>query len=105
MTMKLPDGAHTSQPWRIHAIAPDFRLEDVWLLPETTDLRQAVSRFTRNDPTRSSSPAVRALFALRARLGALFGWDDIANPPSLRDRVPAELVRSDLPPAPPFSPL
>jgi pimeloyl-ACP methyl ester carboxylesterase len=30
--MRLPT-PHTSQPWRIHQIAPDFRLEDVWELP------------------------------------------------------------------------
>jgi hypothetical protein len=30
--MKLPETAHTSRPWRIHEIAPDFRLEDVWEL-------------------------------------------------------------------------
>jgi len=31
--MMLPDTAHTSRPWRIHEIAADFRLEDVWALP------------------------------------------------------------------------
>lgn len=31
--MKLPNTAHTSRPWRIHEITPDFRLEDVWALP------------------------------------------------------------------------
>jgi len=31
--MKLPDAAHASRPWRIHQLAPDFDLEDVWQLP------------------------------------------------------------------------
>lgn len=31
--MKLPDTAHTSRPWRIHEVAPDFEVEDVWALP------------------------------------------------------------------------
>ena len=31
--MRLPDAAHTSRPWRIHELTPDFRLEDVWALP------------------------------------------------------------------------
>jgi hypothetical protein len=31
--MRLPNTAHTSRPWRIHDIAPDFELEDVWALP------------------------------------------------------------------------
>jgi hypothetical protein len=32
---RLPNTAHTSRPWRIriHEIAPDFELEDVWALP------------------------------------------------------------------------
>jgi hypothetical protein len=28
--MKLPNTAHTSRPWRIHELTPDFRVEDVW---------------------------------------------------------------------------
>src|SRR5438105_9514032 len=31
--MRLPKAAHISRPWRIHELTPDFRLEDVWLLP------------------------------------------------------------------------
>ena len=27
--MRLPNSAHTSRPWRIHELTPDFRLEDV----------------------------------------------------------------------------
>lgn len=30
--MRLPKTAHTSRPWLIHGIAPDFHLEDVWVL-------------------------------------------------------------------------
>jgi hypothetical protein len=33
--MRLPNTAHTSQPWRIHELTRDFRLEDVWDLPGT----------------------------------------------------------------------
>jgi hypothetical protein len=28
--MTLPDDEHIGRPWRIHEIAPDFELEDVW---------------------------------------------------------------------------
>jgi len=31
--MKVPSTAHTSRPWRIHEIAGDFHVEDVWALP------------------------------------------------------------------------
>ena len=32
-TSPLTPTTHTDQPWRIHEIAPDFDLEDVWALP------------------------------------------------------------------------
>ena len=28
--MRLPDSEHINRPWRIHQIAPDFEVEDVW---------------------------------------------------------------------------
>jgi len=31
--MRLPNTAHTSQPWRICKLTRAFRLEDVWALP------------------------------------------------------------------------
>jgi hypothetical protein len=97
--VKLPDTAHTSRPWRIHEVAPDFRLEDVWALPTPggpDDFPRLVQAIAAGDPSQSPSRAVRALFALRWKLGELFGWD---NPdagigtrvPTLRDRLPADL--------------
>jgi hypothetical protein len=77
--MRLPASAHTSQAWHIDTIASDFRLEDVWLLPGDGDLASAVEYFTGTDPARSSSAIVRALFALRFKLGEIFGWDDDAD--------------------------
>jgi uncharacterized protein DUF2867 len=48
------------------------------------------------DPSRGSSRASRALFAIRWKLGALLGWDDAATGlgsrvPTLRDRLPGDL--------------
>jgi hypothetical protein len=31
--MRIPNAAHESGDWRVHEIARDFRLEDVWALP------------------------------------------------------------------------
>ncbi|MFF8288242.1 DUF2867 domain-containing protein [Streptomyces sp. NPDC016309] len=105
--MRLPQAAHTSRPWRIHEIAGDFQVEDVWELPTPggpDDLDRLVRQFAEGkgggdgDRTGSpiSSPVPRALFALRRKLGALLGWDDPASGvggrvPSLRDRLPADL--------------
>jgi hypothetical protein len=97
--VRLAPAAHTDRPWRIHAVAPDFRLEDVWELPcagGADDFAQLVAMLAAQDVTRSSSRAVRTLFALRNRLGALLGWDEThtgvgERVPTLRDRLPAEL--------------
>jgi hypothetical protein len=113
--MRLPDSAHTSRPWRIHEIARDFRLEDVWQLPGSgarDELPRLVALITSRDPGRSSSRIVRALFAIRWRLGALLGWDDAdsgagSRVPSLRDRLPEDLLSTSPPPftAMPFTSL
>ena len=48
---RLPIAAHTSRPWRIHEITPDFEVEDVWALPTPggpDDLRRLVSQTVSN---------------------------------------------------------
>ena len=108
--MKLPATAHTSRPWRIHEIVPDFRLEDVWELPGRgglDDVPRAVELVAAYDPSQSSSAAVRVLFALRWRIGQLLGWDDSgagigSTAPTLRDRLPADLRKK---PGPEFAAL
>ena len=97
--MRLPNTAHTSQPWRIHELTRDFRLEDVWGLPGTggsDDFRRLVEGFASADPSQSSSRAIRTLFAIRWRIGELLGWDGPAaglglRVPTLRERIPADL--------------
>jgi Protein of unknown function (DUF2867) len=97
--MKLPSTAHTSRPWRIHGITRDFRLEDVWALATPggpDDFPRLVHRFAAGDPSRRSSGAVRLLFAIRWKIGALLGWDSPdagvgSRVPTLRDRLPADL--------------
>lgn len=115
MQTKLPSTAHTSRPWRIHEIASDFRLEDVWELPGRggpEDFPRVVQLIASFDPERTSSRAARALWAIRWKLGGLFGWDEEkaglgARVPTLRDRLPADLRDSPGPEfeALPFSPL
>jgi hypothetical protein len=60
------------------------------------DFIHGVQLIVSSDPSRSSSRAVRALFALRWKLGALLGWDGPesglgSRVPTLRDRLPADL--------------
>ena len=93
--MKLPDSAHTSRPWRIHELTPDFRLEDVWAMPTAgglDDFSRLAHVAARWDPAKSGSRAVRTLFAMRFKVGGWFGWDD--DDPgvfTLRDRLPEDL--------------
>ena len=41
--MRLSNSVHEAHAWRIHEIAPDFRLEDAWVLP----VKGAIEDFTR----------------------------------------------------------
>src|SRR6266516_5064023 len=114
--MRLPETAHTSLPWRIHEITPDFRLEDVWALPTPGgrgDFPRLVELIASFDSSQSPSAAVRTLFAIRSKIGEVLGLDRPeaglgARVPRLRDRLPADL--RDTPPgsdsrALPLSPL
>jgi deazaflavin-dependent oxidoreductase (nitroreductase family) len=108
--MRLPNTAHTSRPWRIHEIARDFRLEDVWALPTPggpDDFPRLVRQIAAGDPSRSWSGGARALWALRWKVGELLRWDRPdaglgSRVPTLRDRLPADL--RDAPSGPDFDP-
>jgi Protein of unknown function (DUF2867) len=114
--MRLPDSAQTSRPWRIHELTRDFRLEDVWALPTPggrDDFPRLVRVAASFDPSHSSAAPVRALFAIRWKVGELMGWDGPdggigSRVPTLRDRLPEDLRDSASHPdfeALPFSPL
>jgi Protein of unknown function (DUF2867) len=107
--MRLPNSAHTSRPWRIHEIAADFRLEDVWALPTPggpDDFPKLVEGIASADPAQSASRTARMLWAIRWKVGDLLGWDDEkaglgSRVPTLRDRLPADL--RDAPSGPDFA--
>lgn len=77
---RIPSSDHESRPWRIHAIVPDFTLEDVWALPaegnaeEFPALLELVGSL---DPTEADSRATRALWQFRDLLGRRFGLGGI----------------------------
>jgi hypothetical protein len=109
--MQLPNSAHTSRPWRIHELTRDFRLEDVWALPTPggpDEFPKLVQAFAEGDTSQGSSRAASMLWALRWKLGELFGWDAPdaglgSRVPTLRDRLPADL--RDAPSGPEFDTL
>ncbi|MGW2564453.1 DUF2867 domain-containing protein [Streptomyces sp. NPDC001514] len=101
--MKLPNTAHTSRPWRIHEITPDFEVEDVWALPtpggpdEFSRLVSIMVSDAESDSFPKGAPfVVRCLWAARQKIGALLGLDGKdagvdSRVPSLRDRLPSDL--------------
>jgi Protein of unknown function (DUF2867) len=107
--VRLPNSAHTARSWRIHEIAYDFRLEDVWALPATgrrEDFGRMVRMIAERDPGKGSSRLASALWAIRWKLGELLGWDE-GGEATIRGRLPEDLREA---PGPgfeglPFSPL
>jgi len=71
----------------------------VWALPTPggpDDFPRLVQQTAALDPSQSSSRAVRALLAIRWKLGELLGWDGPdaglgSRVPTLRDRLPVDL--------------
>ncbi|MCX5206451.1 DUF2867 domain-containing protein [Streptomyces sp. NBC_00237] len=98
--MKLPRTSHTDQPWLVHDLTPDFAVEDVWSFrtpgagPDDFPVMLAAMR-GRGNVSQQPGP-VRFLFAVRWKLGALFGWEKSGSGlggrvQPLRDRIPEDL--------------
>lgn len=84
LSMRLPNAAHESRPWRIREIAPDFTLEDVWALPAhggAEDFQELLELMTSGeDPSNSAFLPLRVLWRVRDRLGGWFGLGRISVP-------------------------
>jgi Protein of unknown function (DUF2867) len=97
---RLRPEQHTAREWRIHDLAPDFHLEDVWALPTPGGpdlLPELLDAFFASHREHQTSRLVRVLWRSRWRLGAVLGWDTPANGfggrvESLRARLPAGLT-------------
>jgi hypothetical protein len=109
--MRLSNSEHESHGWRIREVAPDFRLEDVWALPArggVADFATLLEVMASLDPAKGASRATRALFGIRWRVGAWFGWDDPPRPlpipdngeSSLSARLPEDLRKTATDPDP-----
>jgi hypothetical protein len=97
---RLNHTEHTARPWRIHQIAPDFEVEDVWAYrtpgagPDDFPVMLAALR---SDGGVNDNPAVvQFLFDVRWKLGAVLGWDEpeqglVGRVRSLCDRLPPDL--------------
>jgi Protein of unknown function (DUF2867) len=80
--MRIPNAEHESRPWRIHAIVPDFTLEDVWALPavgRAEDFDTVLELMTSADPANLESRLARFLWNLRDLLGEWFDLGRIST--------------------------
>jgi hypothetical protein len=102
---RLPDEVYAAAPWRIHTIAPDFQLEDVWELPgegRPEDFRKLIEFLCRMDPETNATGLSKILWALRWKIGGILGWDDEddgldVRVKSIRERLPEDLRDTDPP--------
>jgi len=98
--VRRPDSAHTDRPWRVHEVAGDFELEDVWAPPTHSSpdgLPRLVRQFASDDDADLSAVAVRVLLAIRSKIGSVLRWDRHetgvgARVGSLRHRLPPDLL-------------
>lgn len=78
--MKVDPARHRSHPWRVHSLAPDFKLLDVWHIPIEADpgrgetFDQLFDIVWENGLEAGSAPT-RALVRLRSAIGRTLGWD------------------------------
>ena len=108
--MRLPITAHTSRPWRIHQLTPDFHIEDVWALATPggpDELPRLVSLISSGKFPDAAPLLVRTLWEARWKIGALLHWDSHdtgvgSRVDSLRDRLPEDLRAA--PRGPDFAP-
>jgi len=102
--MRIPNERHLGLDLRIHEIVPDFRLEDVWLLPgiegSAADFERAVQMTLDSDPAHGSSGPARFLWRARDLLGRWLRLGDVTEPVgqppanTLRSRLSADLQGS-----------
>ncbi len=79
--MRRPHSDHTARDWRVHALARDFELLDVWRYPirirSDVPLRGFVGFLVHTQSEMVAGRGFAAtLFRLRGWLGRTFGWDE-----------------------------
>ncbi|MFG1798449.1 DUF2867 domain-containing protein [Nocardia sp. NPDC049149] len=101
--MRLPNSTYDARSWRLAEIAPDFSVEDVWVLPaqgERQEFRELVHQIAEGEGAYEGERLVILLFVVRQLIGKLFGWDRPeaglgARVASLRDRLPKDAIFSE----------
>ena len=72
--MKSTPEAHRSHPWKVHALAPDFEVIDVWRF-ELQGVEGGFDRFLNLFWGQLQVVEQQALSRLRVAIGKVVGWD------------------------------
>jgi Protein of unknown function (DUF2867) len=107
--MRIANEVQLSRPWRIHGVAADFTLEDVWTLPAigggADDFGSVIEMAARSDPANAGSAPTRILWGVRDRIGKRFDLGRISTTtrknnglpiPGTREFSVAERLSDDL---------
>lgn len=93
--MRINQEEHLKQPWRVHRLLPDLRIEDVWELPVEMEANQGIGEvyhaFVKAMANTVNKGAAGALFKLRFFLGRVFGWEIEAKS---QDKFPEGSIRA-----------
>ena len=101
--MRIPSSEHLAlHHLRVHELLPDFRLEDVWRLPEVVgtaeDFEQAIAMVLGAEPGRSGNAPSRFLWAARELLGRWFGLGAVQDAATGRSfAIPGDSATSIVP--------
>ncbi|MFC9897551.1 DUF2867 domain-containing protein [Nocardia sp. NPDC127579] len=96
--MKLPNSTYTARAWALADIAPDFRVEDVWMLPaggSPDEFPELVRQIAAGEGAFEGERFAVLIYVARQKLGAWFGWDRPEHglgtrAISLRERLPQD---------------
>ncbi len=107
---KINEHEHLALPLRVHALLPDFELEDVWRVPisltSAHSLQLLMDQFSKSNTNVTKTGITGFLFKVRLFAGRLFKWDEKPVrdhhqlvPGSIRDRYANQenLKYDDLP--------
>lgn len=94
------ESAHRARPWRVHAVAPDFRLEDVWTFDLGDHPPEDIRAFLPCFWSVVGLLAETWLAKVRLRVGRALRWDDhdltLPIPGEVETTVSARLGDDDL---------
>ncbi|MEP4094276.1 DUF2867 domain-containing protein [Reichenbachiella sp.] len=93
--MRISISSHSTQPWKVHQLLNDFRIEDAWQLPisikESDSIDDVLSTFVLAIGQIGKTGLAGQLFKLRNWLGRVFHWEEEALP---RETVKPGLIKN-----------